>query len=63
MYAGMVLILIGIAILMGSLTPYVVIPVFVVLMEIVFIRVEERMLGEKFGGAWSAYREKVRRWI
>jgi len=63
MYVGMVLILIGIAVLMGALTPYVVIPVFVILMEIVFIRIEERMLEEKFGKAWSAYKEKVRRWI
>jgi len=47
MYVGMVLILIGIAVLMGSLTPYAVIPVFAVLMEVVFIRVEERMLDEK----------------
>ena len=47
MYLGMVLILIGIAVLMGSLTPYAVIPVFAVLMEVVFIRVEERMLEEK----------------
>lgn len=63
MYAGMVLILIGIAVLMGSLTPYAIIPVFIVLMEIIFIRVEERMLEEQFGEAWFAYKEKVRRWI
>jgi protein-S-isoprenylcysteine O-methyltransferase Ste14 len=63
MYAGMVLILIGIAVLMGSLTPYAVIPVFIVLMEIIFIRVEERMLEKQFGEAWFAYKEKVRRWI
>ena len=63
MYVGMVLILIGIAVLMGSLTPSAVIPVFAVLMEIVFIRVEERMLEEKFSEAWLVYKEKVRRWI
>ncbi|MBW1910265.1 MAG: isoprenylcysteine carboxylmethyltransferase family protein [Deltaproteobacteria bacterium] len=63
MYVGMVLILIGIAVLMGSLTPYAVIPVFAVLMEVVFIRVEERMLEEKFSEAWLVYKEKVRRWI
>ncbi len=63
MYVGMVLILFGIGVLMGSLTPYAVIPVFVFLMEIVFIRVEERKLEEKFGEAWSAYKGKVRRWI
>jgi protein-S-isoprenylcysteine O-methyltransferase Ste14 len=32
-------------------------------MEVVFIRVEERMLEEKFGQAWLAYKEKVRRWL
>jgi protein-S-isoprenylcysteine O-methyltransferase Ste14 len=32
-------------------------------MKSFFIRIEERMLEEKFGKAWSAYKEKVRRWI
>jgi protein-S-isoprenylcysteine O-methyltransferase Ste14 len=45
------------------LTPWVVIPIFAALMEVVFIRVEERMLAERFGPAWLAYKEKVRRWI
>ena len=63
MYLGFVLILMGIAVFMGSLTPYAVIPVFVVLMEVVFIKVEERMLEEKFGEAWLEYKGKVRRWI
>jgi protein-S-isoprenylcysteine O-methyltransferase Ste14 len=63
MYLGYELILIGIAIMLRSLTPYVVIPVFVVLMNRVFIRVEEQMLGKKFGPGWSEYGEKVRRWI
>jgi steroid 5-alpha reductase family enzyme len=58
MYLGFVLILIGVAILLGSLTPWVVIPVFAVLMEVVFIRVEERMLAEKFGPAWLAYKKR-----
>lgn len=42
---------------------YVVIPIFVVLIEKVFIGVEERMLEEKFGQAWLEYKDKVRRWI
>jgi len=63
MYFGFVLILIGIAVLMGSLTPYAVIVVFAILMDIVFIRVEERMLEEKFGEDWLGYKKKVRRWI
>jgi protein-S-isoprenylcysteine O-methyltransferase Ste14 len=63
MYLGFVLILIGVAILLGSLTPWVVIPIFAVLMEVVFIRVEERMLEEVFGQDWLAYKKKVRCWI
>jgi protein-S-isoprenylcysteine O-methyltransferase Ste14 len=41
----------------------VVIPIFALLMEVVFIRVEERMLEKKFGANWLAYKDKVRRWI
>lgn len=63
MYLGFVLILTGVVIMLGSLSPWVIIPFFAVLMEIVFIRVEERMLEEKFGSAWSEYKKKVRRWI
>jgi protein-S-isoprenylcysteine O-methyltransferase Ste14 len=32
-------------------------------MDIVFIRVEERMLEETFGEVWLEYKKKVRRWI
>jgi len=63
MYLGFVLILIGIAIFMGSLTPYVVIPVFAILMDALFVRAEERMLLATFGESWLEYKKKVRRWI
>jgi len=63
MYLGYLLILVGVGIMLRSLTPFFVIPVFVALMEIVFMRVEERMLEEKFGENWAEYRKSVRRWI
>ena len=63
MYLGMLLILAGIGILMRSLSPFLVIPVFGILMERVFITVEEGMLERQFGGAWLQYRDKVGRWI
>ena len=63
MYVGFVLILLGIAILGGSLTPYIVILIFAILMDVVFIRVEEKMLEETFGETWMEYKKKVRRWI
>ena len=63
MYLGFVLMLIGIAVFMGSVTPYAVVIVFTVLMEVVFIRVEEKMVAEKFGEAWLEYKSRVRKWI
>ena len=63
MYLGFVLILIGIAIIMGTLTPFFAIPVFAALMDIVFIRAEERMLEDTFGRTWLEYKRGVRRWI
>jgi protein-S-isoprenylcysteine O-methyltransferase Ste14 len=62
MYLGFLLILIGIALLFGSLSPWFIVPIFAYLMDRVFIQVEERMLEEKFGLAWLVYKKKVRRW-
>jgi len=63
MYLGYVLILVGMAVVVRSLTPYAVIPIFAILMDVVFIRAEERMLATKFGQAWVDYASAVRRWI
>jgi protein-S-isoprenylcysteine O-methyltransferase Ste14 len=63
MYLGFVLVLIGIAVLLGSLTPWFIVPLFAVLMDRVFISVEEQMLQVRFGQAWSEYKAQVRRWI
>jgi len=52
MYLGFVAILLGITILMRSLSPNYVGVLFVLLMGFVFIRSEEKMLGEKFGDKW-----------
>lgn len=63
MYLGMTLILIGLALLMGSLAPLFITPVFTILMDQIFVKKEEQMLEEKFGKNWLDYRSKVRRWI
>ena len=36
---------------------------FAILMDLRFVRVEERMLAETFGSEWESYRARVRRWI
>jgi protein-S-isoprenylcysteine O-methyltransferase Ste14 len=63
MYLGFVLILLGIVLLMGSLTPYVLVFAFAFFMDFVFIRFEEKKLEETFGQAWLGYKGKVRRWV
>lgn len=63
MYFGMVLILLGMAIFMGSITPFIIVAVFTVLMEFVFVKTEENMLAQQFGSAWQDYRKKVRKWL
>ena len=63
MYLGFVLILIGIALLVGTLTPYVVVLAFAILMDRMYIIVEERMLAAKFGAEWEEYKQRTRRWL
>ena len=63
MYLGMLLILLGIAILMGTLSPFVIIIIFGVVMELVFVRREEEMLEDKFGSEWNDYKKKVKKWL
>jgi protein-S-isoprenylcysteine O-methyltransferase Ste14 len=63
MYLGFVLILIGLSLLLGSISPYIVVIVFAILMDVVFIRVEESMLVATFQDEWKEYKSKVRRWI
>jgi len=63
MYLGFVLILLGLAVIMGAVTPFLVIPAFVALVETAFIRIEEQMMEAQFGDAWRAYRARVGRWL
>jgi protein-S-isoprenylcysteine O-methyltransferase Ste14 len=63
MYLGFALLLAGAAFLLGSLTPFLVIPLFMLLIEKRFITIEERMLTTKFGQAYIDYQDGVRRWI
>jgi protein-S-isoprenylcysteine O-methyltransferase Ste14 len=63
MYLGFVLVLIGIAILLRSLTPFLVIPAFIALIQSVFIQKEEEMLAVKFGRLYTTYAKNTRRWL
>jgi len=63
MYLGFALILAGVALLLGSLTPWIAVPAFVLLVDRMYIAVEERMLEARFGSAWRDHRAAVRRWL
>ena len=63
MYLGFTAILLGISVLLRSLSPYLVVVGFVVLIELIFIRSEEQMLEEQFGDEWMRYRSRVRKWV
>ena len=62
-YLGMVLVLTGLWIFLGSITPLAIIPIFAVLIQEVFIKEEEKMLEGKFGEEYREYKTSVRRWI
>ena len=63
MYLGMVLILISSAMITGTLSPFLVVPTFIIIIQNVFIKEEEKMLEKEFGEDWIDYKKRVRRWI
>lgn len=63
MYLGMLSILIGVAMLCGSLSPFVVAILFVPVLNVRVIRHEEAMLTERFGAEYETYSRSVRRWL
>jgi protein-S-isoprenylcysteine O-methyltransferase Ste14 len=63
MYLGFEAILLGIALLLGSASPWLVVVVFPFVIERVYVHVEERMLEAKFGDEWRRYKARVRKWL
>jgi protein-S-isoprenylcysteine O-methyltransferase Ste14 len=63
MYLGMTLVLAGIAWLSNAWLPWLVVPAFVLVLTLRFIRHEERLMEATFGDAYRDYRARVRRWI
>ena len=63
MYLGLTVILLGTGVLLGSATPFLVVPVFLLLLDRLFVRHEEAMLAGRFGEAYEAFRRRVRRWL
>ncbi|WP_257656700.1 methyltransferase family protein [Parapedobacter lycopersici] len=61
-YLGMTLALLGIAILLGSLSPFIFPLVFTIIIDRSFIQNEESKLEKLFGKEYLAYKKRVNRW-
>jgi protein-S-isoprenylcysteine O-methyltransferase Ste14 len=63
MYLGFVIALMGVWLLLGSVSPLIIVLIFIFITNTVYISFEERMMGDTFGELYSAYKNKTRRWI
>ena len=62
-YIGLVLVLIGVGLVMGTIAPFAVVPIFIWLIQRRFILPEEAMLEKAFGSVYVEYKRQVRRWL
>lgn len=62
-YLGMAVMLLGFGVMLGSLTPLLMVPLFMALIHVVWIRREERWMREVFGAEYDEYRRRVRAWF
>lgn len=63
MYLGFALCLTAWAVWLENPPAFLVLPGFVLYMNLFQIRPEERMLSKKFGDEYTRYRQSVRRWL
>ena len=63
MYVGVLLVLLGWAVLLSNVLAFVIVPAFVLYMNRFQIGPEEAVLAKMFGEEYAAYRSRVRRWI
>jgi protein-S-isoprenylcysteine O-methyltransferase Ste14 len=63
MYLGMLLILVAAFVFLGEAVNAAYLAAFVILMNEMQIKPEEKALEEKFGDDYRAYKKRVRRWV
>ena len=63
MYAGMVLALTGVALLLNGWLPWLTLLPFVAIIRFYFVANEERLMEATFGDDYLAYKSRVRRWL
>ena len=63
MYLGMIAIVFGLAVALGSATPMIVVVCFALLLAVMFVPMEEKAAEEEFGDSWREYKSRVRKWL
>jgi protein-S-isoprenylcysteine O-methyltransferase Ste14 len=63
MYLGMLLMLLGWGLWLGNALSWLVLPLFVIVLDTLQIKPEERILRQRFGAEFDRYAAKVRRWV
>lgn len=63
MYLGMVIILCGWGLVLGAISSFIMIPLFMWVLTEMQIKPEEAILTERFGTEYQAYLSQVRRWL
>jgi len=63
MYLGLTTMLIGTAILLGTFSPVLVIPIFFILVQTQFVLREEKLMEQWFGQPYLEYKKKTPRWL
>ena len=63
MYVGLAVMLAGWGLYLGSVSPILVMPIFVWVMTKQQIEPEETVLTQKFGSTYQDYQQRVRRWL
>lgn len=63
MYLGFAIALLGLFVLLGSLTPLIIVLGFIIITDRWYIRIEEKAMLHKFGNQYFDYKKRVRRWL
>ena len=63
MYLGLITMLIGISILLGTVSPLIPIPILFIILHTQFVVREEKWMEEWFGESYLEYKNKTPRWL
>lgn len=63
MYVGLLMVLFGYAMWLGSVSPFLLLPLFFAIITTMQIIPEEQALEKNFGKEYLSYKARVRRWL